>query len=159
MSNKKKNIFMDKSIKQVKVKVLDYITKPGVKNDSGKLRMDLLPVRPFLEVIFVFTMGAVKYADRNWEKGLQWSRVFGAMMRHGWNFWLGEKYDRECLNTDCRKYLPKEATFDRFMACPHCGTGGKRQHHLASVAWNALALMEFEETHPELDDRPKARLE
>jgi hypothetical protein len=30
------------------------------------------------------------------------------------------------------------------------------QHHLASVAWCAMALIELEETHPELDDRVKA---
>ena len=28
------------------------------------------------------------------------------------------------------------------------------QHHLDSVAWYALGLREFHETHPELDDRP-----
>ena len=97
----------------------------------------------------------IRSGDRNWEKGFKWSRVWAPMMRHGWNYWRGEKFDRECLNTDCRKYLPIEATFDREMACPYCGTGGKRQHHLASVAWNAFALMEYEDTHVELDDRPR----
>ena len=97
----------------------------GVKYDEGKLRFDLLPVRPLEEVARVYTIGAKKYADRNWEKGLQWGRVFAAMMRHAWAWWRGEKHD------------PKDG-----------------QHHLASVAWCALALMEYEETHQELDDRP-----
>ena len=96
----------------------------GVKNDAGKLRFDLLPVRPLMLLVDVYTRGAKKYADRNWEKGLQWGRVFSAMMRHAWAWWAGEKHD------------------------PVDG-----QHHLASVAWCALTLMEYEYTHPELDDR------
>jgi len=96
----------------------------GRKDDEGKSRWDLVP-RSFQEVINVYTMGARKYADRNWEKGIKWSRIFGAMMRHSWNWWWGETHD------------------------PVDG-----QHHLASAAWCALALMEYEETHPELDDRP-----
>ena len=98
----------------------------GIKHDAGKLRYDLLPVKPLSELVKVYTIGAAKYSDRNWEQGLEWGRVFAAMMRHGWDWWGGERYD------------PKD-----------------RQHHLASVAWAALTLMEYEETHPELDDRPK----
>lgn len=100
----------------------------GTKHDEGKLRWDLLPVRPLEEVVKVYTIGAKKYEDRNWEKGLRWGRVFRALMSHAWKWWRGEKYDQE-----------------------------DGQHHLASVAWCALALMEYEETHPELDDRPVAR--
>lgn len=98
----------------------------GRKNDTGKLRYDLLPVLPLAEVANVFTIGAKKYDDRNWEKGLKWGRVFGAMMRHAWAWWRGETHDKE-----------------------------DGQHHLASVAWCALVLMEFERTHGELDDRSK----
>lgn len=29
--------------------------------------------------------------DRNWEKGMKWSRVFGAMMRHMWCWWAGKQ--------------------------------------------------------------------
>lgn len=28
--------------------------------------------------------------DRNWEKGMDWSRVFGALMRHMWAWWQGK---------------------------------------------------------------------
>lgn len=64
--------------------------------------------------------------DRNWEKGLKWGRVFAAMERHAWAWWNGEQLD------------PVD-----------------KQHHLASVAWCAFTLMEYEKTHPELDDRVK----
>ena len=97
----------------------------GRKDDTGKLRFDLLPVRPLEEVARVYTIGAAKYADRNWEHGLSWGRVFAAMMRHAWAFWRRERTD---------------------------AVDG--QHHLASVVWCAMALMEYERTHPELDDRP-----
>ena len=97
---------------------------PGVKNDAGKLRHDLIPPEPMKQVAFVYTMGAAKYTDHNWRKGMAWSRVIGAMMRHVEAFRAGEALDQ---------------------------TDG--QHHLASVVWCALALMEYERTHPEFDDR------
>jgi hypothetical protein len=96
----------------------------GRKDDTGKLRYDLLPPVPLAEVAKVYTIGAQKYADRNWEKGLQWGRVYAALQRHANVWWAGERND------------------------PADG-----QHHLASVVWCALALMEYERTHPDLDDR------
>lgn len=105
----------------------DKAAKVGVKNDAGKLRFDLIPVAPLRAIADVYTRGAAKYSDRNWERGLAWGRVFAAMMRHAWAWWGGERLD------------------------PVDG-----QHHLASVAWCAMALIEFERTHPELDDRAPA---
>lgn len=100
----------------------------GVKYDGDKLRFDLIPVRSLEKVARVYTIGAKKYDDNNWRKGLKWGRVFAAMMRHAWAWMRGESHD------------------------PVDG-----QHHLASVAWCALTLMEYEETHPELDDRADIR--
>ena len=59
----------------------------GRKDDAGKLRMELLPPELSVEVARVLTFGAVKYGDRNWEKGMKWGRVFGALMRHLWAWW------------------------------------------------------------------------
>jgi Domain of unknown function (DUF5664) len=97
------------------------------KNDGGKLRFDLIPVKPLQEVARVYTIGAAKYADRNWERGLSWGRIYAAMQRHANAWWSGERND------------PVD-----------------KQHHLASVVWCALALMEYENSHPELDDRPNS---
>lgn len=97
----------------------------GRKDDSGKLRYDLIPAYPLKCLAEVYTIGARKYDDRNWEKGIQWGRVFAAMMRHAWKWWAGEERD------------------------PVDG-----QLHLSSVAWCAFALMQYGRTHPELDDRP-----
>jgi|TARA_R110000744_G_scaffold155563_2_gene270904 hypothetical protein len=98
----------------------------GTKFDKGedKLRYDLIPVYPLAELARVYTIGAKKYDDRNWEKGLHWGRVFRALCSHAWKWWGGEKYDSE-----------------------------DGQHHLASVAWCALALIEYERTSKGTDDR------
>jgi len=62
----------------------------GVKKDEGKVRMDLLPPELLFAVAQILTFGAVKYADRNWELGMKWGRVFGALMRHLWAWWGGK---------------------------------------------------------------------
>ena len=69
--------------------------KIGRKDDQNKLRFDLVPVKPLLEFVRLWTLGAKKYSARNWEKGLIWGRIFAALMRHGWKWWGGEKYDKE----------------------------------------------------------------
>ena len=96
----------------------------GVKYDEGKERFDLIPPGPLMELAMVYTVGAQKYSDRNWEKGMAWGRVFAAVMRHLWKWWHGEKVD------------------------PEDGLS-----HLAHAAWGLFALMEYGNTHPELDDR------
>ncbi len=106
-------------------------TQPqGNKDDAGKLRFDLVPVMPLEAVAAIYTYGADKYDDNNWRKGIRWGRVFGASMRHLWAFWRGEDYDPE-------SGLP----------------------HLAHAAFGCLTLLEFMETHRELDDRVKPRRE
>lgn len=96
----------------------------GLKYDYGKLRYDLVPTRPLEEVVKVYTWGATKYADHNWRRGISWSRIFGAIMRHCWAWFRGETYDQE-----------------------------SGLHHMAHAAWNCMALIEFVTTHEELDDR------
>lgn len=106
----------------------DKVLAEGVKYDQDKTRLDLLPFDALWEVGEVYTMGARKYADRNWEKGLKYSRVFGALLRHLWAWWGGEE----------------RAPDDK-------------QRHLASVVWCALALLHFElwkERYKDFDDRP-----
>ena len=62
----------------------------GVKFDTGKVRMELLPPEFLFATATILTFGAMKYADRNWEKGMAWGRVFGALMRHLWAWWGGK---------------------------------------------------------------------
>lgn len=100
----------------------------GFKYDGGKPRMDLIPPKPLLVLGQVYAMGAKKYADRQWEQGMDWGRVYAALQRHLQYFWGGEDIDPE-------SGLP----------------------HLAHAAWNVITLLEYMETCPELDSRATAR--
>lgn len=98
----------------------------GGEKGSKDERYDLLPWQELNEVARLYGKGAEKYAPRNWERGYDWSLSFASLIRHATQFWNGESYDEE---TGC--------------------------HHLSSVIFHAFALMQFERTHPELDDRVK----
>ena len=67
----------------------------GTKFDQGKIRMELLSPHSISGMASVFTFGAQKYGDRNWEKGIQLSRLYGALQRHMSAFWMGEDLDPE----------------------------------------------------------------
>jgi len=102
----------------------------GRKDDSGKLRMDLIPWSVILYLAKVYTFGASKYDDRNWEKGIKYSRVFAAALRHLMWFWLGQSRDKE-------SGLP----------------------HLAHCLWGIAALLFYEcdrEKYNKFDDRSEA---
>jgi hypothetical protein len=89
-----------------KIRPTDDMDKGGVKKDLGKLRWSLLPWDAVSEVVKVLMFGAEKYADRNWEKGMDWDRLFDASMRHKVDWW---QY-REELAPDSRiKHLAHEA--------------------------------------------------
>ena len=87
----------------------------GIRFDNGKNRLDLIPPEWEWELGRVLTFGASKYADRNWERGMDWSRIAGSAKRHFNKFLRGEQIDEE---SQC--------------------------HHLALMAWNALALMSYD---------------
>ena len=65
------------------------------KDDTMKPRMELLPPDALVEIAKVFTKGAEKYSDRNWERGMDWGRLYAATMRHLSAFWAGEDIDSE----------------------------------------------------------------
>jgi hypothetical protein len=100
----------------------------GVKYDDAKTRWDLFPSLPLAQLAQVYTFGARKYADRNWELGIRWGRVYAALQRHLNDFWAGENLDPETG-------LP----------------------HVIHAAWGCLALAEYLKTRPDRDDRPETR--
>ncbi|KKN67766.1 hypothetical protein LCGC14_0457990 [marine sediment metagenome] len=67
----------------------------GRKDDQEKLRLDLLSVPALRGLAAVLTHGAKKYDDRNWEKGIKFSRVYGAVLRHLLAWWDHEDDDPE----------------------------------------------------------------
>jgi hypothetical protein len=54
----------------------------GTKHDAGKLRLDLLDPEFLTGVADVLGYGAEKYAEHNWLKGIHWTRLYGAILRH-----------------------------------------------------------------------------
>lgn len=99
----------------------------ALRYDTNKLRYDLIPQDALAEYVKVLTLGAAKYADRNWEKGMSWSRCFASLQRHSAAWMQGEDCDPE-LGTD----------------------------HMAHVAWNALALVAYRLRQIGKDDRPNS---
>lgn len=98
----------------------------ALKFDDDKLPLHLLSTEAMNQTAAVLKFGAIKYAEHNWRKGFAWSRPLAAAMRHITAFNAGE-------NTD-----------------PESGLS-----HLAHAACCIMFLLEFEKTHPNLDDRYK----
>lgn len=101
------------------------VRKPGTKYDSGKLRYDLIPISAEVALAEVLTYGAKKYAERDWEKGIAYSRVYAAARRHLAKWWEGVDLDSE-----------------------------SKLAHLHHALCNIAFLIEFSKTHKDLDDRP-----
>jgi len=68
----------------------------AMRKNVGKLRFDLITPEMDLALAEVLTMGAAKYADRNWEKGIPYiSGLVASLKRHLSAFELGEDNDPE----------------------------------------------------------------
>lgn len=76
------------------------MAEAGYKEDEDKNQLDLIPPELVFAVGEVMTYGAKKYAPYNWAKGMKWSRVFAALMRHLWAWWAGRKSDPETGMSD-----------------------------------------------------------
>ena len=90
------------------------IEAQGIKYDGDKLRWDLLAWDALEAIVDVYTYGAKKYADNNWQL-IDKERYFAALCRHLVAHRKGEKVDAE-----------------------------SGRSHLAHAAWNAITLLWFE---------------
>lgn len=63
------------------------------KDDGAKPRTDLIPSESLLGAAEVFAFGAKKYGERNWEHGLNFGRLYGATLRHLFDWWSGTEFD------------------------------------------------------------------
>ncbi|MDE1855035.1 MAG: hypothetical protein KGH57_01795 [Candidatus Micrarchaeota archaeon] len=56
----------------------------GAQRDSrdGKGRYDLIPNTALRRLAFIYEKGALKYGERNWEKGMPISRFLDSALRH-----------------------------------------------------------------------------
>lgn len=96
----------------------------GLRYNEGKDRHDLIPTFAQDQYAKILTYGATKYAPRNWEKGMAWSKVIASLKRHLHAIESGEDFDLEsgCL-------------------------------HSAHVMCNAAFLTEYYKIYPQGDDR------
>ena len=101
-------------------------TGDHMKLDDGKPRLDLIPSIPLMELAKLYAYGARKYSDHRWREGMDWSRIIASLFRHLVKYNGGEDID------------------------PDTGLS-----HATAIAWNAFALIEYEATHRERDDRYK----
>jgi hypothetical protein len=67
----------------------------GRKEDEGKLMLSLISATFIRGLGRVLTFGAEKYGARDWEQGVDYDRYFSALQRHLWDWWGGEKCDKE----------------------------------------------------------------
>jgi hypothetical protein len=74
----------------------------------------------------VLAFGAKKYSARNWENGIAYSRIMGAILRHTMAYLRGERLDKE--------------------------TG---LSHAAHICCEAMFLVHFEQVGPRMDDLKK----
>lgn len=67
-----------------------------VKYDVGKCRLDLIPAEAVWALGDVLTAGIKKgYPENNWLLGANWSRYWGALLRHLFAWLRGETKDPE----------------------------------------------------------------
>ena len=64
------------------VKKQHYETGATRDEQSGKGRYDLIPDVALKRVALVYERGGENHGDRNWEKGLPFSRLYNSAMRH-----------------------------------------------------------------------------
>ena len=105
----------------------DASKEEGTKYDRGKTRLDLLSMEALEEVGKVYTYGTKKYDAHNWRKGLKFSRIIAAVLRHFFAFIRGEDRDKE-----------------------------SGLLHLAHAAWGILTLISFfvqYDEYGQFDDR------
>lgn len=98
----------------------------GLKYDTGKIPLELLPVTALEEIAKALDFGKGKYGAWNWTGGIAWMRVIGALMRHVLAFKRGEDKD------------------------PESGLS-----HLAHAGCCILFLLTYEKTRKSFDDRYK----
>lgn len=96
----------------------------AIKADLCKAPLSLIPRSALIEEAHVLAYGAGKYDLHNWRKGMEWSRLCDAILRHVTSFADGEDFDQE-----------------------------SGLHHLAHARASCGFLIEYMESHPELDNR------
>lgn len=102
----------------------------GDRNNKGKLRWSLVDMKTLEGLVKVLMMGAEKYSDFNWQKGLPINEVYESLMRHLVSFMDGEDNDAE-----------------------------SGLSHLDHAMCNIYFMKWFMDNKPEMDNRRKKKVE
>ena len=105
------------------------LNQGAMRKDEGKNQLGLISPLATEVMGNILTKGAIKYEKHNWRKGMDWSRCIDSLKRHLLAFEKGVDIDEE--------------------------TG---LEHLGHIMVNAMFLLEYQYTHPELDDRYKIEI-
>lgn len=100
----------------------------GVKKDEGKLPYDYLDPVAIEALVGTLQFGAIKYDGWNWAKGLKYSRIIAALLRHLFAMLRGERIDSE-----------------------------SGRPHADHVFCNAMFLCHMVNVRPDMDDLPKRK--
>jgi len=92
--------------------------------DQNKNRLDLVPPVLLEEVGKVLTFGCAKYNENDWMSGMKWRKCIGSLKRHLNEYEKGVDYDSE-----------------------------SGLLHLSHLITNAMFLLEYYKSCPELDNR------
>lgn len=109
----------------------------GLRYSAGKPRYDLIPPAPLKALAEHFAAGSTKYAERNWEAGMDWGHMIRAADSHFTEWKLGFSIE----------------------AKDHQMPEGYRAHHLISAIWNLWTLYEYERRKIGVDSRPRLQFE
>jgi hypothetical protein len=69
----------------------EYATGARRDTNEGRGRFDLLPPHALTRLAQLYEKGALKYSERNWEKGIPLSRFFNSALRHMVNYLDGDR--------------------------------------------------------------------
>lgn len=100
------------------------LSAQGTKHDADKPPMELLSSLALTGLADVLAYGAKRYGKHNWRKGISYSRLYSATLRHMLAFNAGEDFDQE--SDKC---------------------------HIYHALCNLMFLAEMYETRKDLDDR------
>lgn len=96
----------------------------ALRYDDEKPPVSLIPPQVILELAKVYGFGTRKYAPHNWEKGMNWNRMYDSANRHLLAWASGETFDAE-----------------------------SGQRTLAHAIWNLVGLLYYEMFGIGVDDR------
>lgn len=90
----------------------------GTKHDQGKLPHHLVSKDAIEGLVQILQFGAQKYDSWNWSKGLTYSRVYDALIRHLTAWFSGEDLDPETGMNHCYHVMCNAMFLAHFVSNP-----------------------------------------